>query len=68
MKVQAINSIITPSACQPIKGIEFNAKKAKKPVSEDLFANEKKLDLACHIAAYYKTKYEHLLKAGTCLV
>lgn len=39
----------------------------------DIFVNsdteilEKKYNLACQVAAYYKTQYENLLKNGNCL-
>ncbi len=74
MKIQAINSI---QSCQPIKQVGF-AKKAKKPViienpanGKDSFTSnqtttEQKYDLACRIAAYYKTQYENLLLNGYC--
>lgn len=74
MKIQAINPI---HGCQPIKQIEF-AKRAKKfevkeepQLNEDSFSSnesvtEQKYNLACRLAAFYKTQYENLLKTGVC--
>ncbi len=74
MKIQAINPV---HSCQPIKQVEFG-KKAKKinlneaiKNSPDTFqanqiSTEQKYDLACRLAAYYKTQYENLLKTGVC--
>ncbi len=75
MKIQAVNSI---SSCTPVKPVEFTKRKQKPVVTEapalqeDLFSSskditEQKYNFACRIAAYYKTQYENLLKAGYCL-
>ena len=74
MKIQAINPV---HSCQPIKQVEFGKKAKKININEaiknspdtfqaNLISTEQKYDLACRLAAYYKTQYENLLKAGTC--
>lgn len=79
MKIQSINSPMKTVGCQPIRQVEFSQKKVQdsKPnndsqnqdkltlsTSETL---EQKYDLACRIAAYYKQKYQQLLKSGHCV-
>lgn len=75
MKIQGINNANNALSCQPIKQVEF----AKTPVrieKEEVAQNgdsfktdrstlEQKYDLACRLAAYYKTQYEKLLKSGS---
>ncbi len=75
MKIQAINPVHN---CQPIKQVEFGKRSKKINLNEaiqnspdffqaeDKTITEQKYDLACRIAAYYKTQYENLLKNGTC--
>ncbi len=36
-------------------------------VNSDSSVLEKKYNLACQVAAYYKTQYENLLKNGECI-
>lgn len=75
MKIQAINAALPVSACQPIKQVEFARGKSQKVDNSqaeqaDSFTPsnlEQKYDLACRIAAYYKTQYEQLLKNGNCI-
>ena len=74
MNINAVNSAIS---CQPLKEMTFEKKHANKnkDVQDtnfecDVFAPqtqtlEQKYDLACRIAAYYKTQYENLAKTGT---
>lgn len=74
MKVSAVNSLMQTLSCQPIRQVDFDGKK-KKPVPEntdtftpsDPYTAEEKLNLACRIAAYYKTQYEALLKGQKCI-
>lgn len=78
MKIQAINSVQAGSACQPIKQVEFARKQVpdleiKDPLGDedsftpaDPYTTEQKFNLACRLAAYYKTQYENLLKCGCC--
>lgn len=75
MNIQAINAALPVSACQPIKKVEFAGAKPQKiensPAEQaDTFTPnniEQKYDLACRVAAYYKTQYEELLKNGNCI-
>lgn len=81
MKIQAIGSAMQTSACQPIKQVEFARRRApeaelttvfQEPVvdvytPQDPSTIEQKYNLACRIAAYYKTQYEQLLEQGCCL-
>jgi len=81
MKIQAIGSAINTSACQPIKQIEFAKKKSPEAeltailqeescdvyTPQDNYTSEQKYNMACRIAAYYKTQYEQLLEQGGCL-
>ena len=36
-------------------------------IGQDSSLMAKKYELACHVAAYYKTQYENLAKQGCCL-
>ena len=77
MKIQALNSAIPAvQSCQPIKQVEFAKRRIpmeiKDPIGkEDSFnlqdpsITEQKYNLACRVAAYYKTQYENLLKNGS---
>lgn len=79
MKIQAITSAMSAYCCQPVSRVEFSRKKSPeinnepKVQSADIFAPsdmstmEQKYDLACRIAAYYKTQYEQLLQQGNCI-
>lgn len=78
MRINAINSAMLVQACQPIKP-EFNKQsfKSTKAVDTDAFDTaepqdpktlEQKYDFACRLAAYYKTKYDQLLKNGGVVV
>lgn len=74
MNINAVNSAIS---CQPIKEVTFSKKhdNEEEPVKDtvvlcDCFTPqtqtlEQKYDLACRLAAYYKTQYENLAKIGT---
>ena len=74
MNINAVNSAIS---CQPIKEMTFEKKHADKRddvqdavIVSDCFTPqtqnlEQKYDLACRIAAYYKTQYENLVNAGS---
>lgn len=74
MNINAVNSAIS---CQPIKEMTFEKKHADKQadvqdavILGDCFSPqtqnlEQKYDLACRLAAFYKTQYENLAKLGT---
>lgn len=78
MNIKAINSVFSPKSCQPIKPVSFarNAEKPELPLAEtpdtDTFTPsepgtaEQKYNMACLLAAYYKTQYEALAKQGIC--
>ncbi len=76
MKINAIGSAMSVSACQPIKPESskqsFSAAKSADlndtydPSSPQVL--EQKFDFACRLAAYYKTQYEQLLKHGGVVV
>jgi len=77
MYIRAVNSVSNAKACQPIKPVNFGEKTGKQDVSiipetpaEDTFVPpetlEKKYNMACLLAAYYKTQYEALSKQGCC--
>ncbi|MBQ4122782.1 hypothetical protein IJD44_03545 [bacterium] len=78
MRVSGINSTMPVLACQPIKPVlreqSFKSAKAADNCCKDTFESqntsilEQKYDLACRIAAYYKTQYEQLLKNGGVVV
>lgn len=72
MQINAINSAIPNQACQPIKpeysGHSFKSTKAADSQKQDSFVLEQKYNLACQLAAYYKTQYEQLLKNGGVVV
>lgn len=76
MKIQAINSANSVLGCQPIKQVEFAKRRTpeirgfvvENPdiyIPEEPTVIEQKYDLACRLAAYYKTQYENLLKNGS---
>ena len=79
MKIQAITSAMSAYCCQPVNKVEFARQKSPQventtPVNEadsfvqnDMSTMEQKYDLACRIAAYYKTQYENLLENGSCI-
>lgn len=74
MKLNAVNSAIN---CQPLKNVAFSKNQAPEVVSEQFptmdvvvienspSALEAKYDLACRLAAFYKTQYEQLLNEGS---
>ena len=78
MNIQAINSVLASRSCQPIKAVSFarNVEKPEQPLAEtpdtDTFTPnqtgsvEQKYNMACLLAAYYKTQYEALTKQGAC--
>ncbi len=73
MNIQPISPVIS---CQPIEQVNFGKKNKKIDKKEapapldDTFnkadITEQKYNIACRIAAYYKTQYENLLKNGYC--
>ncbi len=78
MNIKAINSVLPAGNCQPIKEASF-AKKAERTgeipaetPDTDTFTPsepetlEQKYDMACLLAAYYKTQYEALAGQGGC--
>ena len=79
MKIQAITSAMSAYCCQPVSKVEFArhkspqventtpANEADSFVQDDMSTMEQKYDLACRIAAYYKTQYESLLEKGSCI-
>ncbi len=73
MKIQAINPVMRAESCQPIKP-EFSGKKRVKKkeipdnfIKQDPYTSEQKYEMACRLAAYYKTQYENLVKGKVCL-
>ena len=79
MDIQAINSSVRTSNCQPIRSQSF-AQAAAPCFSindtddgdiftpTDPYTQEQKLDLACRVAAYYQTQYEKLQQKTGCYV
>ena len=78
MNIQAINTASRVIPCQPIKPKfstpSFEKRKNVPPIDinvifqNDKENNELKYDMACQLAAYYKTQYENLLKNGGVVV
>ncbi len=82
MKIQSVNMLKSVS-CQPIKPSAFGGKKPSiedmaaeqdsvslnedELVLSDNSILEQKYDLACRLAAYYKTQCQQLLENGSCL-
>ena len=63
--------------CQPIKSQSFaqaapynyshkDTEKSDTFTPSDPYTQEQKLDLACRLAAYYKTQYENLQNKSAC--
>ncbi len=81
MKIQAINPAMSVSSCQPIKQVAFERRKSpgielssvlQEDISDlnkssDSYTVEQKYNLACLLAAYYKTQYEQLSEEHGCL-
>lgn len=79
MNVQAINSAMSSVLCQPVNRVEFARREAPSKhkemsvektdsfASSDPYTMEQKYNLACRLAAYYKTQYEALLENGCCI-
>ena len=79
MKIQAISPMMSAVGCQPIKPVKFGRNTVPQEFLKNQTFNDEtdsfspketlqqKYDLACRIAAYYKTKYEALLAEGNCL-
>jgi hypothetical protein len=77
MKLNAINAVNSVINCQPLKNVDFGKKQAKEASYEQFpqmdvvvlehtpAALESKYDLACRLAAFYKTQYEQLLNEGS---
>lgn len=77
MKIQAINSSMCTSGCQPIRNQSFaqsvppayninDTKDCDVFTSSDPYTQEQKYDLACRVAAYYQTQYEKLQQKTGC--
>lgn len=75
MKVQSINSAMSSVFAQPVSNIEFSKHSSsvksnpreQQALDCDTFVMEQKYDLACRLAAYYKTQYEALKENGCCM-
>ena len=76
MKVQAISSAMSSVFAQPVGRVEFSKQhssefksnpRAEQNINSDMFVMEQKYDLACRLAAYYKTQYEALKENGCCM-
>ena len=76
MKIQAINSAMSSVFAQPVGRVEFSKQqssdfkenpRAQQNINCDTFDMEQKYDLACRLAAYYKTQYEALKENGCCM-
>ncbi len=75
MKVQSINSAMSSVFAQPVNNVEFskhsssvkNNPREQQTLDRDTFVLEQKYDLACRLAAYYKTQYEELKENGCCM-
>lgn len=77
MKLNAINAVNSAINCQPLRNVAFSKKQAPEVASEQFLttdvvvlehtpsALEAKYDLACRLAAFYKTQYEQLLNEGS---
>lgn len=79
MKIQSISSIVN---YQPVTRVNFARKKEEQDTKDKITTPdilntdviilstknnlEQKYDLACRLAAYYKTQYEDLLNSGKC--
>ena len=75
MNIPAINSAMSSVFAQPVNNVGFskqqssvvqNNPRAEQNINSDTFVMEQKYDLACRLAAYYKTKYEELKENGCC--
>ncbi len=81
MRIQSINPSMSVNSCQPIKQVEFARKKSPEvelssvlkqdvfdeEIKQDSYTIDQKYNLACLLAAYYKTQYEQLAKQNGCL-
>ena len=76
MRIQAINSAMSSVFAQPVGRVEFSKQhssdftvnpRAEQNINSDAFVAEQKYDLACRLAAYYKTQYEALKENGCCM-
>ena len=76
MKVQAINSAMSSVFAQPVGRVEFSKQhssyfktnpRAEQNINSDMFVMEQKYDLACRLAAYWKTQYDELKENGCCM-
>ena len=77
MKVGAISSShMFAAPVDAVKRVERNSKHNNELAiihNEDVYSpsqqdvTEQKYELACRVAAYYKTQYENLLKNGNCI-
>ena len=76
MKIHAINSAMSSVFAQPVGRVEFSKQhssdftvnpRAEQNINSDLFVMEQKYDLACRVAAYWKTQYDELKENGCCM-
>ncbi|MCD7780665.1 MAG: hypothetical protein LUH05_08350 [Candidatus Gastranaerophilales bacterium] len=82
MKVQAVNSVMPENNCQSVRraGIlrkpqenNFQEPEYSIELSDDVYTpsdpytTEQKYNLACQLAAYYKTQYEELAEGLGCI-
>ena len=77
MKVNAINSSrMYAVPVEAVNRVEKHSRHNNEVATfhnEDMFTptqqdiTEQKYELACRVAAYYKTQYENLLKNGNCI-
>ena len=82
MNINAFNSVMPARECQPLKGSGYKGalvsnhglKNAALGAQSDYFAHsnadvqEQKFDMACRLAAYYRTQYENLMMRTGCCV
>ncbi|MCD7739723.1 MAG: hypothetical protein LUH11_00015 [Candidatus Gastranaerophilales bacterium] len=83
MKVQAVNSMMSANNSRNAKQVNFEKRKTSEiePILESVinependtytqsepYTIEQKYDLACRLAAYYKTQYEQLSEGIGCI-
>lgn len=76
MKIHAINSAMSSVFAQPVGRVEFSKQhssdftvnpRAEQYINSDIFVMEQKYDLACRVAAYWKTQYDELKENGCCM-
>ena len=76
MNIPAINSAMTSVFAQPVNNVGFSKQhasmvqsnpRAEQNINSDAFVMEQKYDLACRLAAYWKTQYDELKENGCCM-